>query len=79
MMKLGNFTVSRVEYDDKAAKAKARFAKPENKFRIDGGYYTLAEVAKELDIDPTTAGQRMRKLSGASGAITFQRLRELGA
>lgn len=77
-MKLGNFTVSRAEFDDKAAKAKARRAKPENKLYIDGSYYLISEVAKVLGVSANVAGKRVSKLIRASGPITFQRLRDLG-
>lgn len=77
-MKHGTFSVARSEIDDKAAKSRARHAKPQNKLYIDGGYYSIGEVAKKIGLNASATGARIRQLRNASGPITFQRLKDLG-
>jgi hypothetical protein len=43
-------------------------------YRIEGESLTMVEIAQRLGVLPSTAQSRMRKLRGASGAVTWARL-----
>lgn len=51
-----------------------RHRTPKDIFRIEGESVTLEEIGKRLGITSQAAGSRLRKLRGASGAITWLRL-----
>ena len=53
--------------------------KPAAIFRIDGLNLTYTEIAKLLGVTVACAQTRMHTLRGASGAITLDRLRAIGA
>jgi GTP-sensing pleiotropic transcriptional regulator CodY len=44
-------------------------------YRMEGESLTMVEIADRLCITPSAAQNRMRKLRGATGAITWARLR----
>jgi predicted ArsR family transcriptional regulator len=46
-----------------------------NVYRIEHETLTLTEISKRLGLHPATLRNRMRELRGASGPITWQRLR----
>jgi hypothetical protein len=48
-------------------------------FYIEGEHVGYAEIAKRLGLTPACAQTRMLKLRGASGAITWERLKAIGA
>lgn len=48
-------------------------------FRINGESLTYAEIGLRLGISDDAARSRMKRLRLASGAITFERLRAIGA
>lgn len=59
------------------AKAKQRSAfrsRQENLWRIEGEYVTIREIAERLGICANAASNRLRRLQGATGAITWARL-----
>jgi transposase-like protein len=43
-------------------------------YRIEGEHVTMSEIARRLGVPESTAYSRMRKLRGASGAVTWARL-----
>jgi hypothetical protein len=52
--------------------------RPAERWRIESGTYTYAEIAKRLGVSIDCARLRMQKLRGADGAITFARLEAMG-
>jgi hypothetical protein len=62
----------------KANSRRGAAARPAERWRIDGGFYTYADIAQRLGVSIDTARLRMQKLRGADGAITFARLEAFG-
>lgn len=68
--------------EDPSAEKRARAAKRGisrrvSQYRIEGETLTFAQIGKRLGISKDAASLRMRRLRGASGAITWLRLRNL--
>jgi hypothetical protein len=55
-----------------------RGARPAERWRIEGEYFTFAEIAKRLGVGRDAVRLRMQKLRGASGAVTWERLAAFG-
>jgi hypothetical protein len=60
-------------------KPKTRAPQMKARFRIEGDTVTYSEIAKRLGISRTAAEQRMRRLRGASGPVTWKRLQRIAA
>ena len=43
-------------------------------YRIEGDYVGIADIAKRIGLSVPAARNRLRKLKGASGAVTWARL-----
>jgi GTP-sensing pleiotropic transcriptional regulator CodY len=43
-------------------------------YRIEGENVTMVEIAQRLGVTPSVAQDRMRKLRGATGPVTWARL-----
>jgi hypothetical protein len=57
-----------------ASRAPARPAQ----YRIDGETVTIAQIAARLGVSVAAAQGRMKRLWGASGPVTWERLRGFG-
>jgi hypothetical protein len=60
-------------------KPKTRAPQVKARVRIEGDTVTYSEIAERLGISRAAAELRMRRLRGASGAITWARLQKVAA
>jgi hypothetical protein len=58
--------------------SRRRGAKKAQYYRIEQENVTIAQIAKRLGVTTGRARKRMRKLQGASGAVTWSRLAAFG-
>lgn len=57
------------------ASARKRAGSPVNRIRIEGEYLSAREIAERIGISESVAWRRLAMLRGASGPITWDRLR----
>lgn len=72
-MTISNITSADVEKITASARKRAR--EPVNRIRIEGEYLSAREIAERIGISESVAGRRLAMLRGASGPITWDRLR----